>query len=49
MSCHTIGVRQAGTIVGVNTDPDCELWGGCDIGLVADWREALPSLVERLA
>ena len=46
---HTIGVRQAGTIVGVNTDPDCELWEGCDIGLVADWREALPALVERLA
>ena len=46
---HTIGVRQAGTIVGVNTDPDCELWEGCDIGLVADWREALPTLVERLA
>jgi electron transfer flavoprotein alpha subunit len=46
---HTIGVRQAGTIVGVNTDPDCEFWEGCDIGLVADWREALPALVERLA
>jgi electron transfer flavoprotein alpha subunit len=46
---HTIGVRQAGTIVGVNTDPDCELWEDCDIGLVADWREALPALVERLA
>lgn len=46
---HTIGVRQAGTIVGINTDPDCELWEGCDIGLVADWREALPALVERLA
>ncbi len=46
---HTIGVRQAGTIIGINTDPDCELWEGCDIGLVADWREALPTLVERLA
>ena len=46
---HTIGVRQAGTIVGINTDPNCELWEGCDIGLVADWREALPALVERLA
>ena len=46
---HTIGVRQAGTIVGINTDPNCELWEGCDIGLVADWREALPPLVERLA
>lgn len=46
---HTIGVRQAGTIVGINTDTNCELWEGCDIGLVADWREALPALVERLA
>jgi electron transfer flavoprotein alpha subunit len=45
---HTVGVRQAGTIVGINTDPDCELWAGCDIGMVADWRKALPALVERL-
>ena len=46
---HTVGVRQAGTIVGINQDPDCELWEWCDVGLVADWRAALPALVERLA
>ena len=46
---HTVGVRQAGTIVGINQDPDCELWDCCDVGLVADWRTALPALVERLA
>ncbi|MBC8365675.1 MAG: hypothetical protein H8E59_11805 [Actinobacteria bacterium] len=46
---HMVGVRRAGTIVGINPDPDCDLWAECDIGLVADWHEALPALVERLA
>lgn len=45
---HTIGLRGAGTIVGINPDPDCELWGWCDIGLIADWRDALEPLVDRL-
>lgn len=45
---HTIGLRGAGTIVGINPDPNCELWGWCDIGLIADWRDALEPLVDRL-
>jgi len=46
---HMIGARSAGTVVGVNTDPDCELWDWCDIGVVGDWREVLEALVPRLA
>ena len=45
---HTVGLRGAGTVVGINPDPDCELWGWCDIGMVADWRDAFEPLVERL-
>jgi electron transfer flavoprotein alpha subunit len=46
---HTIGVRGAGTIVGINPDPECELWSWCDVGLVADWRDGLAALVPVLA
>ena len=43
---HTVGLRAAGTVVGINSDPDCELWDWCDVGLVADWRDALERLVD---
>ena len=45
---HSVGLRGAGTVVGINPDPDCELWGWCDVGMVADWRDAFEPLVERL-
>ena len=45
---HTVGLRGADTVVGINPDPGCELWGWCDVGLVADWRDALEPLINRL-
>ena len=45
---HTVGLQGAGTVVGINPDPDCELWDWCDVGMVADWRDAFEPLVERL-
>ena len=46
---HMIGVRSAGTIVGINPDPNCELWDWCDVGVIAEWSDVLESLVERLS
>lgn len=46
---HTVGIRRSGTVIGINPDPDAELWRHCDIGLVGDWREVLPALVDALA
>jgi electron transfer flavoprotein alpha subunit len=46
---HTVGIRSAGTVVGINPDPDCELWSACDIGMVGDWRAAFDLLIPRLA
>jgi electron transfer flavoprotein alpha subunit len=43
-----IGVRPAGTIVGINPDPNCELWDWCDIGVISEWSDVLESLVKRL-
>ncbi len=45
---HTVGLRQAGTILAVNTDPDAAVFDICDIGIVGDWREAADCLVREL-
>ena len=45
---HTVGLRGATTVVGINPDPTCELWNWCDVGLIADWRDALEPLIDRL-
>ena len=46
---HTVGVRNAGTVVGINTDPDAPLWDVVDIGIVGDWAEVFDALIPRLA
>ena len=46
---HTVGVRAAGTVLAINPDPDAPIWDAADVGIVADWRAAVPLLVERLA
>jgi electron transfer flavoprotein alpha subunit len=45
---HTMGVRSSGTILAVNPDPDALIFGWADIGIVGDWREVVPALVDRL-
>ena len=46
---HAVGIRRAGTILAVNPDPRAEIFGESDLGLVADWRDVLPPLLERIA
>ncbi|MCZ7531481.1 MAG: FAD-binding protein [Acidimicrobiia bacterium] len=41
---HSVGIRAAGTVVGVNPDPDAPIHEHCDLSLTADWREAVPLL-----
>lgn len=45
---HSVGLRSSGTVVGINLDPDSEVWDWCDVGLIADWRDALEPLVDRI-
>jgi electron transfer flavoprotein alpha subunit len=45
---HMIGVRAAETVIAVNSAPDALVFGGADVGIVADWRQALPLLVEAI-
>ena len=45
---HTVGIRRAGTIVGVNNNKRAAIFRQSDIGVLADWEAFVPSLVEAL-
>jgi electron transfer flavoprotein alpha subunit len=45
---HLVGVRSAGTIVAVNTDPEAPVFAAADIGILARWDEAVPELERQL-
>jgi len=46
---HTVGVRNAGTVVGINPDPEAPLWEITDIGFVGDWAEVFEALIPEIA
>jgi electron transfer flavoprotein alpha subunit len=45
---HSVGLRAAGTVLAVNTDPDAPIFEHADIGIVADWHDVVPRLAARL-
>lgn len=45
---HMVGVRRAGTVVAINTDPSALVFDQADIGIIGDWRTVVPYLVEGL-
>ncbi len=46
---HLVGVRRAGTVLAVNTDPHAPVFDGADIGIVGDWLETAGLLTESLS
>jgi electron transfer flavoprotein alpha subunit len=42
---HLVGVRGAGTILAINHDPSAPVFEAADVGIVADWRHAVPQLI----
>jgi electron transfer flavoprotein alpha subunit len=45
---HMVGVRSAGTILAINEDRDMPVFAAADVGIIGDWREAVPILVAEL-
>lgn len=45
---HTIGIRDAKVVVGVNTNPDATLFGVCDFAVVGDLHEIAPLLASAI-
>jgi electron transfer flavoprotein alpha subunit len=45
---HMVGVRSAGTILAINDDPEAPVFSQADVGIVADWRVAVPALASEL-
>ena len=41
---HAVGIRRAGTVVAINSDPAAAIFGFADIGLVGDWRDIVSAL-----
>ncbi|MSQ27930.1 MAG: hypothetical protein EXR51_07315 [Dehalococcoidia bacterium] len=41
---HLIGLRKAGTIVAINSDPEAPIFKNCDLGIVGDYAQVLPAL-----
>jgi len=46
---HMVGVRAAGTILAVNADRTAPVFEHCDVGIVGDWHEVVPTLLRALA
>ncbi|MGH3007625.1 MAG: electron transfer flavoprotein subunit alpha/FixB family protein, partial [Gaiellaceae bacterium] len=46
---HLAGSVKAGVIVALNSNERAPIFKGADVGLVGDWRETLPPLVDALA
>lgn len=45
---HSVGVRGAKTVLAVNTDPNAVVFDHADVGIVGDWRQVVPLIVEEL-
>ena len=45
---HTVGIQEAKTIIAVNNDPKAAIFETADLGVVADYRQIVPLLIEEL-
>ncbi len=45
---HLVGIRRAGTILAVNSNPDAEIFAQADYGIVGDWARVVPTLTRAL-
>jgi electron transfer flavoprotein alpha subunit len=45
---HVGGIKDSGTIVSINRDPKAPIFQNSDVGVIADLRDVLPRLIEKI-
>ena len=45
---HTVGIRNAATVLAINSDPGAEIFDQVDVGLVGEWQTVVPELTAEL-
>ena len=45
---HLFGLRRAGSILAINSDPQAPIFAECDYGIVGDLFKVIPELTEAI-
>jgi electron transfer flavoprotein alpha subunit len=45
---HTVGIQKAGVIIAVNQNRRAAIFQAADFGIIGDWKEYLPPLIEAI-
>ena len=48
MMHHMVGIQDSDFIIAVNSDPEADIFKMCDLGVVGDLKEILPSLTKEI-